>query len=62
MIPIQLSDVLAACDGRLARDGACGELRRVSTDSRSLQEGDLFVALSGPNHDGNDVEIGRAHV
>ena len=54
MIPIQLSDVLAACDGRLARDGACGELRRVSTDTRSLQEGDLFVALSGPNHDGND--------
>ncbi|MBY4676602.1 UDP-N-acetylmuramoyl-tripeptide--D-alanyl-D-alanine ligase [Marinobacterium sp. CAU 1594] len=26
--------------------------RRVSTDTRSLQPGDLFVALSGPNFDG----------
>ncbi len=26
---------------------------RISTDTRSLQPGDLFVALSGPNFDGN---------
>ena len=26
----------------------------VSIDTRSLQPGDLFVALSGPNHDGHD--------
>ncbi len=26
---------------------------RVSTDTRKIQSGDLFVALSGPNFDGN---------
>ncbi len=28
--------------------------RGVSIDSRSVEPGDLFIALSGPNHDGND--------
>ena len=27
---------------------------RVSTDSRSLQPGDLFIALTGENFDGHD--------
>ena len=31
----------------------------VSIDSRTLQSGDLFVALSGPNFDGHDY-VGRA--
>ena len=31
----------------------------VSIDSRSLQKGDLFVALKGPNHDGHD-HVGAA--
>jgi UDP-N-acetylmuramoyl-tripeptide--D-alanyl-D-alanine ligase len=54
VIPFQLSDVLAACEGRLEGDAQCGELRGVSTDTRTLRQGDLFVALSGPNHDGNE--------
>ena len=33
--------------------GAEVQFNRVSTDTRSLQKGDLFVALSGPNFDGN---------
>jgi UDP-N-acetylmuramoyl-tripeptide--D-alanyl-D-alanine ligase len=32
----------------------------VSTDSRTLQEGELFVALSGPNFDGNKF-VSHAH-
>ena len=32
--------------------GADGSFDGVSTDSRSIREGELFVALSGPNFDG----------
>src|ERR1700686_3633069 len=28
-------------------------IQRWSVDSRSVQDGDLFFALRGPNHDGN---------
>lgn len=34
--------------------GADAEYRVVSTDTRALNAGDLFVALKGPNFDGND--------
>ncbi|OMH36550.1 UDP-N-acetylmuramoyl-tripeptide--D-alanyl-D-alanine ligase [Motiliproteus sp. MSK22-1] len=33
--------------------GDDAQFDRVSTDTRNLQQGDLFVALSGPNFDGN---------
>ncbi len=39
--------------GRLVGDGAT-PLARVHTDTRSLQSGDLFVALKGERHDAND--------
>ncbi|HIF39868.1 MAG TPA: UDP-N-acetylmuramoyl-tripeptide--D-alanyl-D-alanine ligase [Planctomycetes bacterium] len=54
MNPFQLSDVLAACGGRLARDVRGTDMSGVSTDTRTLRQGELFVALSGPNHNGND--------
>ena len=34
--------------------GTDAPVRAVVTDSRTLQPGDLFVALSGPNHEGHD--------
>ena len=48
-----IQDLLSATGARLAR----GEVQRsatgISTDSRTLQSGDVFFALSGPNFDGN---------
>src|SRR5215472_4083838 len=45
------ADAAAATAGSSATDwSAVG----VSIDSRSLDEGDLFVALHGPHHDGHD--------
>jgi UDP-N-acetylmuramoyl-tripeptide--D-alanyl-D-alanine ligase len=44
-------EVLAATSGRLEGDGFCAE--GVSIDTRSLQPGDLFVALQG-DRDGHD--------
>jgi len=46
-----LSELAAPLAARDCRGEAV--FTRVSTDSRSLQAGDLFVALSGPNFDGN---------
>lgn len=46
-----LSQLSQALQGEL--QGADVGFERVSTDTRSLAAGDLFVALSGPNFDGN---------
>lgn len=48
-------DVAVATAGRLAASGqADWQATGVSIDSRTCAPGDLFVALSGPNFDGND--------
>ena len=43
-----------ACGGRIARGegrrGACG----ICTDTRTMAEGEAFLALAGANHDGHD--------
>lgn len=45
------ADIAAAVNGKLTGDFA---VTGVSIDSRSLEPGDLFVALQGPSFDGND--------
>jgi len=47
-----LSQLAEALDGRLIGDDVL--VRSISTDSRTLQTGDCFVALQGPNFDGHD--------
>ena len=49
---LRLSELLAALDGRLV--GADAQFSAVATDSRKIQPGQLFIALSGPNFDGHD--------
>lgn len=52
MIDFALTEMAAAIQARhLGGDGRFGS---VSTDTRSLQAGDLFVALKGPHFDGHD--------
>ena len=56
MIRLGFDELLAATGAHAAgRTEGVGDLllRGVSTDTRLLQPGELFVALTGPNHDGN---------
>ena len=51
MIPCTAREIAAAVGGRLLQDG--GSITRVSTDSRDIQMGDLFVPLVGERFDGH---------
>lgn len=46
--------LLAATSGQLRREGISSLLGEITTDSRTLQEGDIFIALKGDNFDGHD--------
>jgi len=49
-----LEEILAATGGELVRLGARTRFPGVTTDSRSLRPGELFVAIRGEAHDGHD--------
>jgi UDP-N-acetylmuramoyl-tripeptide--D-alanyl-D-alanine ligase len=51
--PLELTDVLAATGGELARLGAATAFAGVTTDSRTIEPGELFVAIRGETHDGH---------
>jgi UDP-N-acetylmuramoyl-tripeptide--D-alanyl-D-alanine ligase len=50
----KLADAAAWIGGRLVGDGQVA-VQRVHTDTRTLQPGDLFVALKGERFDANDM-------
>lgn len=50
----KVSDILNATGGSLERGNPATIISNISTDSRTLKEGDLFVALKGENFDGHD--------
>jgi UDP-N-acetylmuramoyl-tripeptide--D-alanyl-D-alanine ligase len=51
-----LSDFARACGGTL--QGADRAYKGVSSDTRSLAQGDLFIALRGPRYNGNEFVSG----
>ena len=55
---MQASDAAKALGGELI--GGDAAIVRVTTDSRSVQPGDLFVALVGPSFDGHDFAMKAA--
>ena len=52
-LPLNAADVAAACGGRLLGGDAKAPIGRVSIDSRSAAQGDLFVAIQGERFDGH---------
>jgi UDP-N-acetylmuramoyl-tripeptide--D-alanyl-D-alanine ligase len=47
-----LDKILLATGGRLAAGASHASFRSISTDSRTVKPGDMFLALSGVNYDG----------
>jgi len=52
-VALDLVDVLQATSGELAKLGAATAFRGVTTDSRTIEPGELFVAVRGETHDGH---------
>ncbi len=50
--PLSLNEVAGALQGRVV--GADVTFAAVSTDSRAIEPGQLFIALTGPRFDGHD--------
>lgn len=53
-LPLRIDEILEACNGRLIQGNRDELIAEVSTDTRSLKGGELFVALRGQNFDGHD--------
>jgi UDP-N-acetylmuramoyl-tripeptide--D-alanyl-D-alanine ligase len=53
MEPITLQFIAEACGGRLSAAGGEECVDRISTDSRKVERGSLFVAIEGENFDGH---------
>jgi len=65
--PFTLAEIMLATSGGLAQSGGASSIVGVSTDSRDVAPGELFVALVGERFDGHDharlaVEKGAAAV
>ena len=54
MKPLTLEEVVSAMQGTCDRAAPLGNVTRVSTDSRNVEPGDLFVAIAGERFDGHD--------
>jgi len=60
LIRCTLADAIQATGAELMRGAPQLQLAGVSTDTRTLERGALFVALSGPNFDGNQFAAAAA--
>lgn len=51
---LELSEVVKAVNGEIVYKNNDGKFIKVSTDTRKIQKGDMFIALRGKNFNGND--------
>ncbi|MHB8173760.1 MAG: Mur ligase domain-containing protein, partial [Nitrospirota bacterium] len=58
---ISIEQIIEATRGKLLQEGEITNFSSVSTDSRSIGKGELFIPLSGERFDGHDF-IGQAAV
>ncbi|EJO5346598.1 UDP-N-acetylmuramoyl-tripeptide--D-alanyl-D-alanine ligase [Clostridium botulinum] len=51
---IKLEEIIKAVNGKLVITGEKNEYNSVSTDTRKIKKGDIFIALKGENFNGNE--------
>ncbi len=54
MEDITLNEVLEAVKGQLINEGILNKFNVISTDTRKIEEGSIFIALKGENFNGNE--------
>jgi len=53
MKPLKLEEIVRAIDGRIVRQGKAEKITGISTDTRTIKAGDLFIPLIGENFNGH---------
>ncbi|MGE5473333.1 MAG: UDP-N-acetylmuramoyl-tripeptide--D-alanyl-D-alanine ligase [Ignavibacteriales bacterium] len=57
MHPLKVSEIIKATNGTLLSGSPESEIKNISTDTRKLMPGDLFIPLAGENFDGHDFIV-----
>ena len=53
MIKQKITAIAKACDGVIINRGDIEIINEISTDTRTIKEGNLFIPLAGENFDGH---------
>lgn len=57
MLELNLQEIVKATKGALLKEADVKEIKAVSTDTRKIEEGTLFIALKGENFNGNNYVL-----
>ncbi|WP_368235178.1 UDP-N-acetylmuramoyl-tripeptide--D-alanyl-D-alanine ligase [Clostridium perfringens] len=57
MLELNLQEIVKATKGALLKEADVKEIKAVSTDTRKIEEGTMFIALKGQNFNGNNYVL-----
>lgn len=57
MLELNLQEIVKATNGALLKEADVKEIKAVSTDTRKIEEGTMFIALKGENFNGNNYVL-----
>ena len=57
MLELNLQEIVKATKGALLKEADVKEIKAVSTDTRKIEEGTMFIALKGGNFNGNNYVL-----
>ena len=57
ILDLNLNEIIKAVDGEILVQNNDGAFNKISTDTRKIEEGNLFFALKGENFNGNNYAV-----